>query len=214
MKGLAPHTQQVFEAVSKLECIKPYLLVGGTALSLQIGTRQSEDLDFMKWRNSKDEKMEVAWYQIEKELSKIGDVQHRDILDIDHVEFILNDVKFSFYACSKYSPVDKPIHCLNNINLADIKSIGAMKMEVMLRRSNFRDYYDIYSILKTGIPISELISLTLNYSGHRMKSKNLLAILTNSTRFTRDANFEQLAPIYSVTAQEIEDYIKFLLLKD
>ena len=27
MKGLAPHTLQVFEAVSKLDCIKPYLLV-------------------------------------------------------------------------------------------------------------------------------------------------------------------------------------------
>lgn len=59
MKGLAPHTQQVFEAVSKLECIKPYLLVGGTALSLQIDTRQSEDLDFMKWRNSKDGKWKL-----------------------------------------------------------------------------------------------------------------------------------------------------------
>lgn len=47
MKGLAPYTRQIFEAVSKLECIQPYLLVGGTALSLQINTRQSEDLDFM-----------------------------------------------------------------------------------------------------------------------------------------------------------------------
>ena len=28
MKGLAPHTRQIFEAVSKLDCIKPYLLVG------------------------------------------------------------------------------------------------------------------------------------------------------------------------------------------
>ncbi len=65
MKGLAPHTLQVFEAVSKLDCIKSYLLVGGTALSLQMGTRQSEDLDFMKWRTSKTEKMEVAWYQID-----------------------------------------------------------------------------------------------------------------------------------------------------
>ena len=46
MKGLAPHTLQVFEAVSKLDCIKSYLLVGGTALSLQMGTRQSEDLYF------------------------------------------------------------------------------------------------------------------------------------------------------------------------
>ena len=70
-----------FEAVSKLDCIKPYLLVGGTALSLQMGTRQSEDLDFMKWRTSKTEKMEVAWYQIEKELAVIGDIQHKDILD-------------------------------------------------------------------------------------------------------------------------------------
>lgn len=56
MNGLAPHTSKLFEAVSKLECIKPYVLVGGTALSLQIGTRQSEDLDFMKWRTRKEEK--------------------------------------------------------------------------------------------------------------------------------------------------------------
>ena len=68
MKGLAPHTQKIIESVSRLECIKPYTLVGGTALSLQLRTRQSEDLDFMKWRTSKNEKMEVAWYQIEKEL--------------------------------------------------------------------------------------------------------------------------------------------------
>ncbi len=81
MKGLAPHTLQIFEAVSQLDCIKPYLLVGGTALSLQIGTRQSEDLDFMKWRTSKIEKMEIAWYQIEKELTRIGEIQHKDILD-------------------------------------------------------------------------------------------------------------------------------------
>lgn len=172
MKGLAPHTNQIFEAVSKLDCIKPYLLVGGTALSLQIENRQSEDLDFMKWRTSKAEKMEVAWYQIEKELAAIGNIQHKDILDIDHVEYLVSGVKFSFY----------------------------------------RDYYDIYSILKYGVPINDLISLALGYSGHKLKSKNLLAILTNGNRFTRDACFEQLEPVYDVTVQEIEDYIKSTLL--
>lgn len=65
MKGLAPHTQQIFETISELDSIKSYLLVGGTALTLQINTRQSEDLDFMRWRTSKTEKMEVAWFQIE-----------------------------------------------------------------------------------------------------------------------------------------------------
>lgn len=212
MKGLAPHTRQIFEAVSKLDCIKPYLLVGGTALSLQIGSRQSEDLDFMKWRTSKTEKMEVAWFQIEKELATIGQIEHKDILDIDHVEYLVAGVKFSFYACPKYSPVSQPVDYLNYIKLADVKSIGAMKMEVMLRRSNFRDYYDIYSILKTGVDVNDLISLALTYSGHKLKSKNLLAMLTNGNRFTRDAHFEQLEPVYTVTAQEIEAYIKSCLL--
>ena len=45
-KSLAPHTGKVFEIISQLECIKPYTLVGGTALSLQIEKRQSEDLGF------------------------------------------------------------------------------------------------------------------------------------------------------------------------
>ncbi|MCI6571925.1 MAG: hypothetical protein MSD59_09040 [Parabacteroides merdae] len=31
-------------------------------MSLQIGTRQSEDLDFMKWRTCKSEKMEVLFH--------------------------------------------------------------------------------------------------------------------------------------------------------
>ena len=49
-KSLAPHTGKVFDAISRLECIKPFTLVGGTALSLQIEKRQSEDLDFMIWQ--------------------------------------------------------------------------------------------------------------------------------------------------------------------
>lgn len=208
MKGLAPHTSQIFEAVTSLECIKPYLLVGGTALSLQIGTRQSEDLDFMKWRTTKNEKPEVDWYGIEKELATIGEVQSRNLLDIDHVEFVVEGVKFSFYSSPKFTPVSTPVHWMNNLNLADIRSIGAMKMEVMMRRSNFRDYYDIYSILQAGIPIQEIVTLALTYSGHRLKTKNLLAMLTNGTRFMRDAHFDQLMPMYQLTAVEIEDYIR------
>lgn len=211
MKGLTTNTERIFESVSRLECIKPYILAGGTALSLQLNARKSEDLDFMKWRSHKSEKMEVAWYKIEKELSHIGEIERKDILDIDHVEFVVSNVKLSFYASPKYSPVTNPVECLNNISLADVKSIGAMKMEVMLRRSKFRDYYDIYSILKSGYDIQELIHLALTYSGHRLKRKNLLAMLTNSNRFVRDIHFEQLEPAYNVSPGEIEAFIRSLL---
>ena len=79
-KSLAPHTGKVFEKISKLECIKPYTLVGGTALSLQIEKRQSEDLDFTKWITKKGEKHEVDWPAIKKELESVGEIKSYEIL--------------------------------------------------------------------------------------------------------------------------------------
>ena len=52
MNGLAPQTTVVFERITRLACIKPFVLVGGTALSLQLNKRQSEDMDFMCWKKS------------------------------------------------------------------------------------------------------------------------------------------------------------------
>ena len=31
MKGLAPQTSAIFDSISKMDCIKPFVLVGGTA---------------------------------------------------------------------------------------------------------------------------------------------------------------------------------------
>ncbi len=207
MKGLTPQTASIFESISKMECIKPYVLVGGTALSLQLQTRLSEDLDFMSWRQSKNEKREVDWPYIKKELETIGTVEKCDVLDFDHVEFIVNNVKISFYANPNFSPLQHETKFLNNIRLADKTSIGAMKMEVMLRRSKFRDYYDIYSLLRAGEDLSTMIDIALKYSGHKLKSKNIIAMLTRSDRFIPDAKFQTLSPIYQITPKEIEKSI-------
>jgi len=211
MISLAPHTGKLFDKVASLECIKPYFLVGGTALSLQLDTRLSEDLDFMSWKSVKIRKQEVDWVAIEKELKTIGTIETRDIWDFNHVEFVVSGVKISFYNSRKSSPVTVPVYLKDNLRLADIEAIGAMKMEVMLRRSNFRDYYDIYAILQHGIDFRKLVNLSLNYSGHILTTKNLLAILTNSSRFYIDTGFEQLKPKYNITPAEIEDYLKSMI---
>jgi hypothetical protein len=125
-------------------------------------------------------------------------------LDIDHVEFAVNGVKLSFYANPNYSPLTAPISFLNNIVLADKTAIGAMKMKVMLRRSQFRDYYDIYSLIEDGEDLKEMMNIALKYSGHRLKSKNLIAMLTRSERFIPDNRFTALNPIYEVTPKDIE----------
>ena len=212
MKGLAKHTEKVFERISKLETIKPYLLVGGTALSLQIGKRLSEDLDFMKWKTSPNDKSEVAWYKINKELESIGLVESVDVLDFDMVEFVFEGVKLSFYSAPRTRPTHlKEIPHMNNIRLADVESIGVMKMEVMLRRNTFRDYYDIYSILKEGHNLHKMIDEAIIHSNHRLKEKSILMILTNAERFKKDNRFSHMQPFYDVTPEEIQEYITRLL---
>ena len=105
-----------------------------------------------------------------------------------------------------------PIQYQNNLRIADVKTIGALKMEVMLRRAKFRDYYDLYSILKSGVDIQELIPMAIEHSGFKLKTKNLLSMITNGEIYAKEASFSQLNPIYDISPKEIEEYIKEKLL--
>lgn len=214
-KSLAPHTGKIFETISRLECIKPYTLVGGTALSLQIEKRQSEDLDFMKWPLKKNEKCEVDWPAIKKELEAVGEVRDYEVGGFNFASFNFEGVKLSFYAPPRKAVQSmKRIPYLNNMFLADIESIGSMKMETMLRRSKFRDYYDIYSILKEGGDINKMITGALEHSEHKLRTRSLLAMLTNGKLFIKEKGFEELKPVYDVSPFDIQEYIKAKLLEN
>ena len=206
-QGLTTNIEAIIEQVGLLECIKPYILCGGTALAIQIGHRKSEDLDFMMWRKSKKEKPEVNWNAIERELKeKIGEIENFNMLGFDQVEFVVKGVKFSFFVSDNLSPVTAPIDYIGNIRLADIESIMAMKIEVMLRRMKFRDYYDIYCILQEGYSIHKGIEKALKLSRHRLSSKNIIVMLLGG-QFFPDDNFVTLEPKYDVTKEQIRDYI-------
>ena len=206
-KGLTSNIETIIEAVSELECIKPYVLVGGTALAMQLGHRLSEDLDFMMWKDSAEDKPEVDWPAIKKELEeKVAAVGDVDILGFDHVLFVVGGVKLSFYVSEKKCPVLTPIPYMGNIRLADRDSILAMKLEVMLRRIKFRDYYDIYAIVKDGADLDAGIDRALKYSGFRLRKKNVIALLL-SGRYDVDRNFTQLSPKYDVKFESIREYL-------
>ena len=119
----------------------------------------------------------------------------------------------SFYAAPRKAiPSMQRIPFLNNMHIADMESIGAMKMEAMLRRSKFRDYYDIYSILKEGKDLQKMIDAALEHSGHKLRTRGLLTMLTNGSRFIKEKGFEELLPVYDVTPFDIQEYIKEKLL--
>lgn len=205
-KGLTPNIEAIIDNVAQLECIKSYTLCGGTALAIQLGHRMSEDLDFMMWRISKTEKPEVDWPTIEKEIEeKVGKIAHRDILGFDQVAFVVNGVKLSFFVSNNFSPLNERIHYQGNIFMSDVPAILAMKMEVMLRRLKYRDYYDIYSIIKAGYSLKDGMEAAVKYSGHKLSTKSLM-IMLSSSRIPTDSNFAQMNPVYDVSVETMREY--------
>ena len=206
-KGNTQNIEAIIDNVAQLECIKPYTLCGGTALAMQLGHRMSEDLDFMMWRISKKEKPEVDWPTIEREiLEKIGEIEHRDILGFDQVAFVVKGVKLSFFVSNNFSPISERIPYQGNIFMADVPAILAMKMEVMLRRLKYRDYYDIYSIVKAGYSLREGMDAAIKYSGHRLSTKSLM-IMLSSSGIPKDANFAQMSPVYDVPIETMREFL-------
>ena len=206
MKGLSQPAENIFEQISKLECVKNYTLIGGTALALQLGHRLSEDLDFCKWRKSKNNFVRVdEWKQIGSELTAIGKME-KNILDDNHIDFKVDGVKITFYADNEFKEpkelVKQPF--LNNIKIADVKSIGIMKAALMLHRNSHRDYYDIYSILQSGVSLKDIVYGAADYTEHRLKIKNIIAMLVDSEYVKIDKQFQKLNPIYDFNLAFLE----------
>lgn len=205
MKGLTDTTAAVLVKLKNYDLLNDWVLCGGTALAMQLGHRLSEDLDFMQWEKNAYDKMEVPWRQIKDYLESEFDSVSMDLLDINHVEYIANNVKLSFYARQSRAPQLHPIRYSDNICLADINAIAAMKIEVLMRRGKFRDIYDIYSIINTEgySDIMRHIDNACDYSGHALKHKMAIALLTNSKYYSIDSSFDTLQPIYHITPQEM-----------
>jgi predicted nucleotidyltransferase component of viral defense system len=213
MRGLPEDISNAIECISGLNSIKEYVLIGGTALALQTGHRLSEDLDFCKW--PLPGKSEIDWPRIREELLSVFNSVQPDILGFDQVNFYADNIKLSFYANHSYkSPVLNNKRFKNNLFLADIETIGVLKLEVMLRRSNFRDYYDLYSVLKEGLQIKPLVNRAVQYSNHILKTKDILNFISNGNNYKKESQFDLLKPKYQVSEIEIEKYIKQIIKKE
>lgn len=128
------------------------------------------------------------------------------------MDYVLqNQGKVSFYANQLYqSPIISSLLMLitGNIQVSDLLSLGAMKLELMLRRSTFWDYYDIYAILKEGISLKAMVALAGKYTMHQLKSKNILSFILNGNNYRYEKEFDKLNPKYQVGTEDIQLFIE------
>ena len=168
---LAPETRRVLETVAQQSCIARFYLAGGTALALQIGHRESVDLDFFSAEDFKRDELKTA-------LAACG----RYVLVSEEegtLDGSLDDVKLSFL---RYEyPMLFPLIFFEGIHLADIRDIACMKLDAVSSRGSKKDFIDIFFLLKQ-FSLEELIGFFEKKYSHIQYNK--LHILKSLTYFS------------------------------
>lgn len=115
-----------------------FSLVGGTALSLQMGHRKSIDLDFFG-------KCEIHESQFLEKLHSYGNVV---IIKKTPNIFIctVNGVKVDFVNYNY--PLIRKILVVDEIRMTSTQDIAAMKLNAIAGRGSKKDFIDIYYLLK------------------------------------------------------------------
>jgi len=207
--GLTPSTKEVFETISKLECIKNLILCGGTGISIQLNHRLSEDLDF-ELIGTRKERPQLDFGGIIREIKAHFPDAKEELLGSDHFLVFINGgkVKLSFFRPG--NPVKTMNIGLqhNNLRTPTLQDLLGMKVYALCVRSAFRDYYDIYSLLESGMKLEEAISYASYLSRHQIRSKTMYSRLLSPQLFPQGEDFISMSPKYNVSPQEIMDRIK------
>ncbi|MGC4128610.1 MAG: nucleotidyl transferase AbiEii/AbiGii toxin family protein [Bergeyella sp.] len=129
---------ELLKNISETEFFSDFVLVGGTALALQIGHRNSIDLDFFGNKEINEE-------LYVNELQKFGDVNvlkvSKNIL-ITSVNGIKTDfVNYTYPWISEKKGIE-------NIQFASKEDIAAMKLNAISGRGSKKDFIDLFFLLK------------------------------------------------------------------
>jgi hypothetical protein len=135
---ISRETRLVLEKIVGTALADRFYLAGGTALAIQLGHRESIDLD---WFCPND----FSNQEIKFELSKLGQLQITSEEEVT-VNGTLDNVKVSFLRY-RYD-VTFPLIEMDGVKLADERDIAAMKIDAMSSRGSKKDFIDIYFLLR------------------------------------------------------------------
>lgn len=139
IQTIHPNTLELLKQLASQPELTQTRLVGGTALALQYGHRQSIDLDFFgALPEDKEELVEMT--------RRIGDVLVTNRTKMI-VQTVINQVKVDFVDYRRYAWIDEPIQG-DGFVLASDKDIAAMKVNAIIGRGTRKDFIDLYVLLQ------------------------------------------------------------------
>ncbi len=185
---LPTQTAKLLKRLPLCESIKNFYLSGGTALALQLGHRESEDLDFFCENNFDPLKI-----QIELEaLSKPKEVEVTN----GNLNCFLDQVKLQFlhYPYRLLEPIVE----LDNIKLSSVLDIACTKIITISMRGSKKDFIDLSFLLELYDLPFLFSKIKEKYHGIEYNEPHLLKSLT----YFRDAELQPLPRMHKEVSWE------------
>jgi len=173
----------------KADEFNSFRLVGGTSLSLQLGHRESVDIDLFT---------DAAYDSIDFDL--IDAFLRSNYEYVDTFKTTIVGMGKSYYvgeSAKKCIKLDlfytdtfiRPIFEIDNLRLASLEEIIAMKIDVVSRGGRKKDFWDIHELFET-YTIEQMLQL---HEERYPYSHDRLDILTRFTQFeSADADFDPI----------------------
>ena len=143
---VSPDLKSVLKIVMDSDILKPFRLVGGTSLSLQLGHRISIDIDLFTDSDYGSLNFEDIETFLKSKFSFI--VFSSELTSFGKSYFIgsseNNAVKLDVFYSDPF--IDDEL-LIDNIRLASLKDITAMKIEVIQNGGRKKDFWDLHELL-------------------------------------------------------------------
>ena len=200
--AVAEPTLALLRKIQQIPLFGDFRLVGGTALALQLGHRVSVDLDFFG-------KFETKFEEIENELLEIGCTIDPYNKSKNIKQLAVDGIKVDFVNY-RYEWIDIVIE-EDEIKMAGLKDIAAMKLSAITGRGTKKDFVDVYFLLQ-HFTLQEM----LNLYAKKYMNASLFPVMLSLSYFT-DAEAmpmpEMLIPvewdnIKTTIRKAIEDFDK------
>jgi predicted nucleotidyltransferase component of viral defense system len=167
---LEKSTLDLLKHLQKIPLFNNLRLVGGTALALQLGHRLSVDLDFFG-------NIELTGLQIADELLDNGCTDVVVKYDTKSIKiFFVNQVKIDIVNY-RYQWIEPCIE-MEDIRLAGLKDIAAMKLAAITNRGTKKDFVDFYFLLQ-HFSLQQMLELYLQ----KYTNGTLFSVIRSITYF-------------------------------
>lgn len=141
---------------------REYYLVGGTAIALYLGHRRSIDFDLFKFS------MISAKKNVEKlSRSNVNFTITRNVTE--QLNLIANNVKMTFFQYPFQIEAKNDFEKV--IRIPDLLDLAAMKAYALGRRSKWKDYVDLFFLLKDKFTLQQIIDRAIMIFGDLFSDK-------------------------------------------